>query len=100
MNLAPTELNQRLAEALQKRIDSENFQIARKAGFWRLLGLGLIALGIGSSLGAGFYGYSFVLRNSTNIEMLTIAMSTALSDVRLRAVAEGTVHLDPSEIAL
>jgi hypothetical protein len=100
MNLAPTELNRRLAEILQQRVDSENFEIARRVGFWRFVGLGLVAFGLGAALGAGFYGYSFILRDTVNSDALASTLSKVLSDVQLHATAQGTVQVEPHEIAI
>jgi hypothetical protein len=100
MNLIPTELNQRLANAVRYSVAADRFYIAGKAGFWRLVGVGLVGLGIGAAVGIGFYGYSHVSRNSENLKSLSVAFSKALSEVRLQATAEGTVQLEPREITL
>jgi hypothetical protein len=100
MNLAPTELNRQLAEILQRRVDSENFQIARKIGFFRCVGFGLVALGLGAALGAGFYGYSFIRRDTINTEVLVSALSKSLSEAKLHVTAQGTVQVEPHEITL
>src|SRR5262249_40259804 len=100
MNLIPTELNQRLASAIRYSVAADRFYITGKAGFWRLVGLGIIGFGIGASVGVVLYGYSFVSRNSENLNILSATFSKSLSEVRLRATAEGTVHLEPSEVAL
>jgi hypothetical protein len=100
MNLIPTELNQRLANAVRYSVAADRFYITGKAAFWRLVGVGLIGLGVGAAVGIGFYGYSHVSRNSENLRSLSSAFSNALSEVRLRATAEGTVQLEPHEIAL
>jgi hypothetical protein len=100
MNLIPTELNQRLANAVRYSVAADRFYITGKVGFWRLVGVGLIGLGVGAAVGIGFYGYSHVSRNSENLKSLSSAFSNALSEVRLRATAEGTVQLEPREIAL
>ena len=100
MRLIPTELNQRLAGAVRYSVSADRFYIAGKAGFWRLVGVGLVAFAIGSALGLGFYGYSYVTQNSDRLDVLTSALSRALSEVRLQATAKGTVELQPSELSL
>src|SRR5262245_46857523 len=100
MNLVPTELNQRLASAIRYSVAADRFYISGKAGFWRLVGVGLVAFAIGGALGLGFYGYSYVTRNSDHLDILASALSKALSEVRLQATAEGTVELQPSELSL
>jgi hypothetical protein len=100
VNLAPTDLNQRLSEALRSRIAADRFAVAGQGGFFRLIGLGLISFGVGAALGIGFYGYSFISRNSENIKILSSAFSKALSEAELRATAVGTVQLEPHEISL
>src|SRR5215475_8297256 len=99
MRLIPTELNQRLAGAVRYSVSADRFYIAGKAGFWRLVGVGLVAFAIGSALGLGFYGYSYVTQNSDRLDILA-SLSKALSEVRLEATAKGTVELQPSELSL
>jgi hypothetical protein len=48
----------------------------------------------------GFYGYSFIGRNSDNINVLSSTFSKALSEAELRATAVGTVQLKPNELSL
>jgi hypothetical protein len=100
MNLIPTELNQRLANAVRYSVAADRFYIAGKATFWRLIGVGLFAFGLGAASGICFYGYSHVSRNSENLNSLSSAFAKALSEVRLQATAAGTVQLEPREIAL
>jgi hypothetical protein len=100
VNIAPTELNQRLSDSVRSRIAADGFLIAGQAAFWRLVGVGLIAFGVGSTVGIGFYGYSFVTRNGENLSALSSTFSKALSDVQLHATAQGTVQLQPSELKL
>ncbi len=100
MNLIPTELNQRLANAVRNSVAADRFYITGKAGFWRLVGLGLVAFATGAAVGIGFYGYSYVTRNSDGPAILASTLSKALAEVHLRATAEGTVQLQPSELSL
>jgi hypothetical protein len=100
VDIAATDLNQRLSEALQNRIAADRFAIAGQAGFFRLVGVGLIAFGMGGALGIGFYGYSFISRNTENIKALSSTFSKALSEVELRSTAVGTVQLKPNELSL
>jgi hypothetical protein len=100
VNIAPTELNRRLASAVHYSIAAERFNIAGKAGFWRFVGVGLLVFGIGTALGIGFYGYARVTRNSTNQTVLLSAFSMALSEAKLHGKAEGTVQIEPRELSL
>lgn len=100
MNIVPSDLNRRLAGALTYSVASERFYIAGKVGFWRLVGLGLIALGLGTTVGIGFVGYSYIRRNSDNFETLTAAFSKALANVQFQATAKGIIQLEPKEIHL
>ena len=100
MNVISTDLNRRLSEWLQNRVAADGFVIAGRANFWRLTGLGLILFGIGAATGIGFYGYSYVARNSENLTTLSATFSKALAEVQLRATAQGTVELEPREISL
>ena len=100
MNLIPTSLNQRLANAVRYSVAADRSYIAGKSGFWRFVGVGSVGLGLGAAVGLGFFGYSFVTQNSNNSTILSSAFSSALSDVHLRATAEGTVQLEPHQISL
>jgi hypothetical protein len=100
VNLVPTELNQRLANAVQYSVAAERFYITGKAAFWRLVGLGIIIFGIGAAVGIGFYGFARVTRNSTNETALVTAFSKALSEAQLHGKAEGTVQIEPHELSL
>jgi hypothetical protein len=100
MNLIPTDLNQRLANAVRYSVAAERFYTAGKSGFWRFIGVGFIGLGLGAAVGLGFFGYSYITQNSDNINVLSSTFAKALSEVRLRATAEGTVQLEPHEIYL
>src|SRR5262245_55359507 len=100
MNLIPTELNQRLASAVWYSVSADRFYISGKAGFWRLVGLGLVTFAAGVAAGFGFYGYSYITQNSDALNILSSTFSKGLAEVQLRAVAEGTVQLEPNEISL
>jgi hypothetical protein len=100
LNLVPTELNRRLANAAQYSVAAERFYIAGKAGFWRLVGLGILMFGIGAATGIGCYGYSKITQQSSSMESLTSSFSAALSKTQLKGVAEGTVSIAPNEIRL
>jgi hypothetical protein len=100
MNLLPSKLNQALAASVQNKLSAEMFHISGKSSFWRAVGVGLVGLGVGSAVGFGFFGYSFITRNESNLTTLSAAFSKALSEVQLRGTAEGVVQLEPHEIAL
>src|SRR5262249_6243751 len=100
MNLVPTELNQRLASAVWYSVSADRFYISGKAGFWRLVGLGVVTFAVGVAVGFGFYGYSYITQNSDALNVLSSTFSKALAEVQLRAVAEGIVQLEPNEISL
>jgi hypothetical protein len=100
MNIEPTDLNQRLADLTQNRIYADRHYVAAKASFWRLIGVGIIAFGVGATAGIILFGYSYIKGNSDNLGIFSSAFSKALSDIQLRAVAEGTVQIEPREIPL
>jgi hypothetical protein len=100
MNLIPTELNQRLASAVRYSLSADRFYISGKAGFWRLVGLGLVTFAVGVAAGFSFYGYSYITQSSDALNVLSSTFSKALAEVQLRGVAEGTVQLEPNEISL
>jgi hypothetical protein len=100
LNLIPTSLNRRLADVIQDRIAADGSLIAGRSAFWRLIGVGFLSLGLGTAVGIGFYGYSYVTRNSDNIRSLSSTFSKALNEIQLRAVADGRVEIEPHELAL
>ena len=100
MEVISTDLNRRLSEWVRNRVAADGSVITGQVHFWRLTGLGLILFGIGAAIGIGFYGYSYVARNSENLTSFSAALSKALADVQLRATAQGTVELEPREISL
>jgi hypothetical protein len=100
MKLLSSKLNQTLAASVHHKLSAEMFYVSGKSGFWRAVGVGLIGLGVGSAVGLGFYGYSFVTRNDNNLAMLSAAFSKALSEVQMHGSAEGAVKFEPHEIAL
>jgi hypothetical protein len=100
VNIAPTQLNQRLSDSVRSRIAADGFLIAGQAAFWRLVGLGFIAFGVGAAVGIAFYGYSYITRSGENLTNLSSAFSRALSEVQLHATAQGSVQLQPTELTL
>jgi hypothetical protein len=100
MNVLPIELNRRLSDWIRKRISADQSVTAGHVYFFRLTGLGLVTFGLGVATGIGLYGYSFVTRNTENINVLTSALSNALAAVQLHATADGTVQIEPREIAI
>lgn len=100
MNLVPTELNRRLANAVQYSVAVDRFYIAGKSGFWRFIGFGFIGLGLGAALGLGFFGYSYIVQNSNNLDILSSTFSKALLEAHLQATAKGTVELEPHDVSL
>lgn len=100
MNVLPTELNLRLSDWVQKRVAADHSVIGGRVAFWQFIAFGLAAFGLGAAAGIGFYGYSFITRNSDNMNILSSAFSKALADAKLQATAEGTVQIEPREIAL
>lgn len=100
MKLIPTGLNRRLASALRYSAAAETFHMAGQSGFWRLVGVGLLLFGTGVAVGAGFYGYSLIARNSENLTTLSSTLAKALSEVQLHGTTQGTVQLEPKELPL
>ena len=100
MNLQPTKLNLQLAELVRRKSFADKFLIYGRSGFWRAVGIGCLGFGIGSAVGLGFYGYSFVTRNTDNSDLLSKAILKALGSVQLHGRSEGIVKLEPHEIRL
>jgi hypothetical protein len=98
--ITPTEFNRRLSELVRDRRHADQFYIAGRTTFWRLLGLGLLACGLGIAVGLALNGYSYIRGTGDNLGLLSTALSKALSDVRLQASATGTVKIEPNTIAL
>ena len=100
MEQIPSPLNQNLGEALSNRIAAEMSVVSGRAGFWKAIGIGLLGFGLGSAIGIGFYGYSFITRTTTQMETFSAAFQKALSSVELRGTAEGKVDIAPTELTL
>jgi hypothetical protein len=100
MNIVPTELNEDLAKALRGRISAEGSLIFGKVGFWHLAGTGLVIFGMGIAIGLGCYGYAQIIQKTGDLNILSSILSNSLSDVRLKATADGTVQLEPQNISL
>lgn len=100
MNLIPTNLNAKLADAIKHSVAADRSIISARSGFWRLVGFGIVASGIGAAIGLGFFGLSYVKQNSDSGDLLVSALSDALARVQLTATAEGVVDIQPSEISL
>jgi hypothetical protein len=98
--ITPTEFNRRLTELIRDRRSADQFYIAGRTTFWRLLGLGLLACGLGTAVGLALNGYSYVRGTGNNLNLLSTALSKALSEVHLRASATGTVQIEPNTIVL
>jgi hypothetical protein len=98
--ISPTEFNRKLSELVRDRRRADHFYIAGRTTFWRLLGLGLLACGLGIAVGLALNGYSYIRGSGSNLHLLSTALSKALSEVHLQASATGTVQLEPSTIAL
>jgi hypothetical protein len=100
MNIIPTGLNEDLAKALRGRIAAENSLIFGRVGFWHLVGAGLVIFGLGSAIGLGCYGYAQITQKTGDLNVLSSILSNALSDVHLKASADGTVQLEPQTLSL
>lgn len=100
MKIIPSKLNEALASSVESRVAAEMLLIAGKSSFWRAIGVGAISLGLGMAIGLGFYGYSFILGKQKTIELLSSALTKALSEVHLRGTATGSVKFEPRTIAL
>jgi hypothetical protein len=98
--ISATDLNRQLSELVRDRLGADRFYIAGKAAFWRLVGLGALAFGLGTACGLALYGYSYIWGNSDNLNFLSSALSKALSEVQLQASARGTVQIEPNMVVL
>jgi hypothetical protein len=95
-----SELNRRLSALVHNRIFADQVYITGKVVFWRFVGVGVVLFGVGATLGIAFYGYSYITENVRTLDTLSSAFSKALSEVQLRATAEGTVRIEPRELTL
>ncbi len=100
MKIISTELNDRLSKFVNSRITVDESYFAARAAFWRLTGFGILMFGIGSACGAALYGYSYISGNSESLMLFSSTLSKKLSEVQFKAVAEGTVKIEPNEINL
>jgi hypothetical protein len=96
----PTPLNRSLAEALSNRISAELSVVSGRSAFWKAIGIGVLGFGIGTAIGIGFYGYSFVTRTSGQMETLSLALQKVLSNVELHGTADGKVEVISPELTL
>lgn len=96
----PTPLNRSLAEAISNRISAEMSAVSGRVGFWRVVGVGVLGFGLGVATGVGLYGYSFVTRTSSQLEVLSSTFQKALSVVDLHGSADGRVEVVSPELKL
>jgi hypothetical protein len=85
---------------VRDRLGADRSYIAGKAAFWRLVGCGALAFGLGTACGLTLYGYSYIRGNSDNLNLLSSALSKELSEVHLQASATGTVQVEPNTVVL
>ena len=100
MEQIPTPLNRSLAEALSNRMSAELSVVSGRVAFWRAVGIGLLGFGVGTAIGIGFYGYSFVTRTSGQLESFSSALQKVLTTVELRGTAEGKIEVTSPELIL
>lgn len=100
MHLISTHQNERLARSVRARMAAEGLFVASQVWFWRFLGIGFVALGLGTATGFAFYGYSYITRNTISFDALSFEITKRLSGVELKAKAQGVVQIEPSEISL
>jgi hypothetical protein len=100
VNIAPTEFNRRLGDLLRNAVAADESYVQGKAAFWRFIGIGILAFGLGAAVSLILFGYSYITARSDNMSLLSSVFSSALSQVQLQASGEGSVHLDPHEISL
>jgi hypothetical protein len=98
--ISSTDLNGKLSELVRDRLGADQFYVAGRAAFWRLVGLGAIAFGLGTACGVALFGYSYIRGNSNNLDLLSSALSKALSEVHWQASATGTVQVEPNTLVL
>ena len=100
MNIVSTEFNRRLGQLIRNNMIVDRSYIAARVTFWRLVGCGIFVFGVGTSIGVGFYGYSYVNGNSDTLAVFSSTLSRALSEVQLTASAEGLVQVEPRAVSL
>jgi hypothetical protein len=100
MDLIPTSFNRNLAQAVENRVAAEMSYISGRSGFWRAVGVGLLAFGVGSAIGLGLYGYSYISRATDKVDAIASAISKAMADVQIRGSAVGSIDIQPHEINL
>jgi hypothetical protein len=100
LSIPATEFNKRLSDLLRNSGLSNELLISSRVVFWRLVGLGTLALGLGAAVGLACGGYAYVARNSVNVTAVSEILAKALDQAKLTGVAEGTLQVDPHEISL
>jgi hypothetical protein len=100
LSIPATEFNRRLLDLLRNSSSINEFLITSRVVFWRLVGLGTLAFGLGAAVGFAFWGYAHIVRNSINVTAVSKILAKGLEEARLAGVAEGTLQIDPHEISL
>jgi hypothetical protein len=100
LSIPATEFNGRLSGLLRNSSSINEFLITSRVVFWRLVGLGTLAFGLGAAVGLAFWGYAHIVRNSINVTAVSKILAKGLEEARLTGVAEGTLQIDPHEISL
>jgi hypothetical protein len=81
-------------------MSAEMSVISGRAGFWKAIGIGALGFGIGTAIGIGFYGYSFVTRTAGQMATFSSALQKVLSTVELHGTADGKVEVTSPELKL
>jgi hypothetical protein len=100
LSVPATEFNKRLSKPLENSSFANEICITSQTVFWRLVGLGIVALGLGAAVGLACIGYAYIARNSVNVTALSEITAKALGQTKFTGVAEGTVQIEPHEISL
>jgi hypothetical protein len=74
--------------------------VSGRSAFWKSIGIGVLGFGAGMALGIGFYGYSFVTRSSSQLEVFSSAFQKTLSTIELHGTADGKIEVTSPELTL
>jgi hypothetical protein len=100
LSIPATEFNRRLSDLLRNSSSINALLITSRVVFWRLVGLGTLAFGLGAAVGLVFWGYAYIVRDSVNVTAVSKILAKGLDQARLTGIAEGALQIDPREIFL
>ena len=88
-----TPQNRRLVNAITRRLESANYYISSVVWIRRMILLGISTIITGTALALIFWSYARFYHGYTRDEQLSQTLANELSNIKLTAIADGTVKL-------